>query len=63
MLSDEHIALFLSTVFAYLSLSLFLFIYLFIYFEDFEVSFLRLMDKITNGTKIEINYSGKRVKV
>ena len=30
---------------------------------DFEISFLRLIDKFTNGTKIEISHTGPRVAV
>ena len=29
--------------------------------RDFEASFLRLVDKMTNGTKIEVNETGTRI--
>lgn len=28
---------------------------------DFEASFIRLLDKLTNGSRIEINQTGKRL--
>ena len=31
-----------------------------ILFSEFEASFLRLLDRITNGSKIEINETGSR---
>ena len=32
---------------------------LFYFFPDFEASFIRLLDKVTNGSRIEINQTGK----
>ena len=29
--------------------------------KDFEASFLRLLEKVTNGCKVEINETGRRV--
>lgn len=33
--------------------------YSFLFSPDFEASFIRLLDKVTNGSKIEINQTGK----
>lgn len=30
-----------------------------IFLKDFEASFIRLLDKLTNGSRIEVNETGK----
>ena len=34
-------------------------LYFFLESKDFEASFIRLLDKLTNGSRIEVNETGK----
>ena len=38
-------------------------LFILVLFADFEASFIRLVDKITNGSIIEVNETGKRHRV